>query len=236
MATQKPISTISYNTEAFLKEKLEALYKAHIISAYMYICHKGEGGDKDHIHLRIEPNKRIDAMELKAEFVEFTASNPKPLGCMQFRPSKEEDWLLYAVHDSEYMRLKYANDESEKIPYKWEQIVCSADYMLETAFIRAKQSLSNGAPSVVKAISQGKSAVDLISEGANPFTVNSVLRAYSDTVTPRVIAENNELRDKLIRLDSLLRNLSYEIERLGYDIEVDDDGNVRLLLNEVPFE
>ena len=46
MATQKPISTISYNTEAFLKEKLESWLAEHLIQAYQYICHKGEDGDK----------------------------------------------------------------------------------------------------------------------------------------------------------------------------------------------
>ena len=42
MATQKPISTISYNSESFLKEKLDIWLSAHIIQAYQYIFHKGE--------------------------------------------------------------------------------------------------------------------------------------------------------------------------------------------------
>lgn len=91
MATQKPISTISYNTEAFLKEKLEQWLKAHLISAYLYICHKGEDGDKDHIHLRIELNKRIDPMDLSEELKEYLPYETKPRGVRPWRPAKEED-------------------------------------------------------------------------------------------------------------------------------------------------
>lgn len=103
MATQKPISTISYNSESFLKEKLDIWVKAHIIQAYQYICHKGEDGDKDHIHLRIEPNKKLDPMDLADELKEFIQGKDKPLGVRPFRPSKEEDWFMYVVHDAEYL-------------------------------------------------------------------------------------------------------------------------------------
>ena len=95
MATQKPISSISYNTEAFLKEKLETWLSAHIIQSYQYICHKGEDGDKDHIHLRIEPNKKVDSMVFMEELREYVKGEDKPLGVRPFRPSKEEDWFFF---------------------------------------------------------------------------------------------------------------------------------------------
>ena len=118
MATQKPISTISYNSEAFLKEKLNEWYKDHIIQAYQYICHKGEDGDKDHIHLRIEPNKRVDPMALTEQLKEFEIGKIKPLGIRPWRASKEEDWFLYAVHDKDYLKLKYGGFQKfEKLPY-----------------------------------------------------------------------------------------------------------------------
>ena len=111
MATQKPISTISYNSEPFLKEVLDSLFKAHIIQAYMYIKHKGEDGDKDHIHLRLEPNKKLDPMDIQTQLREFTPDNDLPLCCRPFRPSKEEDWFLYVVHDPIYLKLKYGGGE-----------------------------------------------------------------------------------------------------------------------------
>lgn len=111
MATQRPISTISYNSESFLIEKLQRLFDAHVIQAWQYICHKGEDCDKDHIHLRIEPNKRIDPMELTEMFKEYEKGKDKPLGVRPWRQSKEEDWFLYAVHDSDYLSLKYGGGE-----------------------------------------------------------------------------------------------------------------------------
>ena len=120
MATQKPISTISYNSEEFLKEKLEIWYKAHIIQAYQYIKHKGEDGDKDHIHLRIEPNKKLDPMTLVEDLREFVVGSDKPLGVRPFRPSKEEDWILYAVHEKKYLDHKSGGGEKgEKLPSSW---------------------------------------------------------------------------------------------------------------------
>lgn len=138
MATQKPISTISYNTEGFLKEKLDGWLQAHIIQAYQYICHKGEDGDKDHIHVRIEPNKRLDPMDLQDELKEYQIGHDKPLGCRPFRPSKEEDWFLYAVHDKKYLNLKYGGGErGEKLHYSWRDIKVPDNYDCEVAFVRA---------------------------------------------------------------------------------------------------
>ena len=121
MATQKPISTISYNTELFLKEKLDTWYEAHIIQSYQYICHKGEDGDKDHIHVRIEPNKRVDPMDLQVQLREFQIGKEKPLGCRPFRPSKEEDWffsyivvflLLLSVYDKYIIKLIFCHTKT----------------------------------------------------------------------------------------------------------------------------
>ena len=118
--TSNPLSSISYNTKQFLIDKLEELKDSHIISCYMVIFHLGEDGDKDHAHFRIEPNRRIDPMEIQEMFKEINpfSNVGKPLGVRPFRPSKEEDWFLYAVHDQEYLRLKYqGGDSHEKLPF-----------------------------------------------------------------------------------------------------------------------
>ena len=69
--TSNPLSSISYNTESFLKEKLQSWYDNHLIQCFMYIKHKGEDGDKDHIHFRIEPNRRLDPMNLLEDLKEL---------------------------------------------------------------------------------------------------------------------------------------------------------------------
>lgn len=218
MASQKPISTISYNSESFLREKLDDWLKAHIICAYQYICHKGEDGDKDHIHLRIEPNKRIDPMNLSEDLREFVSGHDKPLGCRPWRPSKEEDWLLYAVHDETYLKIKYGGAEKgEKIPYSISDIKVPFDYDIEVAFIRAKSALKHTAPSIINEIRNGVYISDLIGRGENIYLINAVLQALSKTDYKSAI---QELSEKNSFIDKLLNAL----ENAGLTYEENDSG------------
>lgn len=215
MATQKPISSISYNSEAFLLEKLQAWEKAHIIQAYMYIKHKGEDGDKDHIHFRIEPNKKLDPMDLKEELKEYVIGNKKPLGCRPFRPSKEEDWFLYVVHDKEYLELKYGGGEKgEKIPYKWEDIVASEDYDVEIAFIRAKAYLEHTSANLASKIQKGAKPIELIQQGENPYLVNSLVQAFNKNNYTEIARQLDKIRFENAVMQETLLSLGYAI---GYD-------------------
>lgn len=208
MATQKPLSTISYNSEEFLREKLEDWIKAHIIQSYMYIKHKGEDGDKDHIHLRIEPNKRVDPMDLQENLREYDGKNIKPLGCRPFRPSKEEDWILYAVHDKDYLKLKYKGGEKgEKIPYKWEDIKTDQYYDMEIAFIRAKSYLEHTSVNMATQIQKGVSPMSLILQGENVHTVNAIMKALSVTDYQRITEENLRLKKENEELRQMLQDM-----------------------------
>ena len=112
MLTGRPLSTISYNTEAFLVGKLDYLYRSHIISCYACVYHKGEYSaytdctEKDHWHVYFEPSKRLDTEALRDEFIEVSFTDDKPLGCMPLRASSLDDWLLYGLHDERYLSLK----------------------------------------------------------------------------------------------------------------------------------
>lgn len=209
MATQKPLSTISYNSETFLREKLNDWIKGHIIQSYMYIKHKGEDGDKDHIHLRIEPNKRIDPMDLQEKLREYDGEHIKPLGCRPFRPSKEEDWILYAVHDKDYLKLKYKGGEKgEKIPYKWQDIVADEFYDIEVAFIRAKAYLEHTSVNMASQIQKGVSPMSLILQGENVHTVNAIMKALSVSDYERITKENIELKKENEELRQMLKDLT----------------------------
>lgn len=226
MATQKPISTISYNSEAFLKEKLESWLKAHIIQSYMYILHKGEDGDKDHIHLRIEPNKKLDPMDLQDELREYQLGKDRPLGVRPFRPSKEEDWILYAVHDEDYLKCKYRGGEKgEKLPYKWQDIRVPDNYDIEIAFIRAKSYLEHTSVNMATRLQNGENALSLVLQGENVYTVNAIMRALTVTDYQRVAEELSIANERLARLTKA-------IEDYGLVIECDDEGN--LILSPLP--
>lgn len=215
--TSKPISTISYNSESFLHEKLESWLNAHIIQAYMYICHKGEDGDKDHIHLRIEPNKKLDPMILSDELREYVTGSDKPLGVRPWRPSKEEDWFLYAVHDEQYLKLKYGGAEKgEKIPYKWDDVKVCQYYDLETAFIRAKQSLEHTTSNLAKKISQGENPLNLMYQGENVHNINAVVRALS-------INDYQRLARKYAQLKAKYELMYDEFIKLGYIVTWEND-------------
>lgn len=227
MATQKPISTISYNTEAFLKEKLETWLKAHIIQAYMYICHKGEDGDKDHIHLRVEPNKKLDPMDLQDELKEYQIGKEKPLGCRPFRPSVEEDWILYAVHDEQYLKLKYSGEKGEKLPYKWQDIKAPEDYDVEIAFIRAKAKMEHTSQNLATRLAQGENPLSLILGGENVYTVNALSRALANN-------DYQRLQEHCYSLEGRLNRLIRAVEDEGYCIEVDEHSKKIKLTKAVP--
>lgn len=215
MATRNPLSTISYNSEKYLLEKLEMWRASHLIQSYMYICHKGEDGDKDHIHLRIEPNKSLDPMNLTESLKEYVGDNPKPLGCRPWRNSKEEDWTLYAVHDLEYLKLKYnGGEKGEKLPYKWQDIKAPDDYDVETTFIRAKAYLEHTSASLVKRIRQGEKPISLLEQGESAFLINGIYRAVAAT-------EINELRGQIDELNYMLTSTREALSRRGIDLAFD---------------
>lgn len=222
MATQKPISTISYNTEAFLREKLDIWVNAHIIQAYMYICHKGEDGDKDHIHLRIEPNKKLDPMDLTDQLREFQIGKDKPLGVRPWRNSKEEDWFLYVVHDADYLKLKYnGGEKGEKIPYDWQNIKASEGYDVEVAWTRAKASIEHGAVNLATRIVDGENPLALLLQGENPYLLNQITKLISGADYTRLQAQYDELR---IKYNALIK----AVQSYGLEILSDGKGGVYL--------
>lgn len=217
MATQKPISTISYNTETFLKEKLDSWVDAHIIQAYMYIVHIGEDGDKDHIHVRVEPNKKLDPMDLSDALKEYVGFEDKPRKCRPWRPSVEEDWFLYAVHDEQYLKIKYGGgDKGEKIPYKWQDIKASEYYDIQTAWIRAKAKLEHTSVNMATRMQNGENPIDLIMQGENVYSVNAIARALYQN-------DYNRLQSKYSDLSNDYNLLSSAISNSGLMVVIEND-------------
>lgn len=108
MKTSKSISTISYNTEDYLKSIIDKWRKAGIIEFAMWIRHEPEADEKKaHYHVFIKPAKLIQTMDLENDSMEFDPQNPeKPLKMISFRTSKENDWVLYGIHDKDYLAEK----------------------------------------------------------------------------------------------------------------------------------
>lgn len=227
MATRNPLSTISYNSEKFLCETLNRLFNAHIIQSWQFIKHKGEEGDKDHIHLRVVPNKSLDPMSLRDEFKEYVSSSPKPLWILDWRNAKEEDWLLYAVHNEDYLAKKYPW-ENHKIVYDLQDIKCNEGYMLEESYLRALASLRHSSSSIAHSISNGDRPIDLIKKGENPMLVNSIARAFYNSDYTNLQQQYTKLKFDYSRVTEKLENLLALLKDNSMRVWIDDTGNLML--------
>lgn len=126
MRTTKPIATISFNTPAYLAQKLEELRKAKILSFWAFMPHKpedDEAGRKEHCHVYVEPSKMLQTDDLREALKEYDPEKPdKPRGCLTWVSSKFDPWYLYALHDRRYLASK---GQSRKYHYTHEEFVTS---------------------------------------------------------------------------------------------------------------
>lgn len=111
MNTSKPISTVSFNTEGFLKETLDKLVVSDKLEFWAYVKHlpepkEDDGNGKEHFHVYVVPAKRIQTTGLQSYFNEFEAGKKIPRKTMPFLTSKFPDWYLYSLHDKDYLRFK----------------------------------------------------------------------------------------------------------------------------------
>lgn len=126
MRTSLPVSTISYNTPDFLADALKRMQDNGEISFWAFISHRGEGGDKDHIHVYVEPSRLRSQDDWKKQyFLEFDPEKPdKPLSVTSWRKSKWRDWYLYGLHDKLYLLGK---GECKEYAYTRSDVVSSDD-------------------------------------------------------------------------------------------------------------
>lgn len=112
MTTTKPVSGISYNSEGFLLGVLGDLVSSGRVSQWYLVHHDPDSDSKKaHWHLLLFPTSAVNPFALATLFDEADPANEKPL---KFLPSPDTqgrclsvpDWLLYAVHDEDYLASK----------------------------------------------------------------------------------------------------------------------------------
>ena len=135
MRTSKPIASISFNSEPYLKGILDDMISNHVLSFYVYIKHNAEPDEnaddvlgKDHIHVYMEPSHMTSTDEFRELFKEPDPHHDKPLGILPCRIVKNwADWYLYALHDPVYLAAK---GKTRLNKYKREDFVTSdPDYL-----------------------------------------------------------------------------------------------------------
>jgi hypothetical protein len=168
--TTKPIAAISYNTPAYLEQKLRELTTAKIISVWHFICHlpeDDEGGKKNHIHLYIEPAKLIQTEDLQEHFKEFDPEKPdKPKGCLPFRSSKFADWYMYGLHDTAYLASK---GQARRYHYTREEVATSNDDELNRAIHEIDFGTVAPIQALEQAIAERKTFAECLRSGIVPI-------------------------------------------------------------------
>ena len=109
MRTSKPFSMISYNTQDFLRDKLNELVEGGLVQFWAFIEHLPEEDEKKaHKHLYIIPQKLIDTQRIEKALqeIDLTDITAKPLGAIFPQSSKFADWYLYGLHDKKYLAYK----------------------------------------------------------------------------------------------------------------------------------
>ena len=99
MKTIKPVATVTWNSDYFLINKLNELVDSHIILFWFYVKHFAESDEKkEHIHLYIEPDIRIDTNDLRSQFEELPpkdSENKDIIRPLPFTVSKFDTAYLY---------------------------------------------------------------------------------------------------------------------------------------------
>ena len=178
MRSARPFSTISYNSESFLRSKLEELINEGILDFWAFIDHAPEEDElKAHKHVYFIPSSIVHTDYIKKYLQEYDEKNPdKPLGVTIFSSSKFDDWYLYGCHDKAYLASK---GQSRKHQYVKSQFVTSdIDHFGE--LIRCvDRSKYIGLERVVDAVVNGMQFADMVRLGQVPIQlINQYKYAY----------------------------------------------------------
>lgn len=203
MRTTKPISTITYNSPAFLRVKLDELVKAQKIAFWAFIQHKPEEDEKkSHIHLYCEPAKIVQTEEFKEFFKEPDKEHPyKPLTCISWQSSKFDDWYEYSIHDERYLASK---GQSRHFHYEQKDVISSDEDDLEFHISQIDMIKLTPYQVLSDAFKAHKTFADVISSGAVPIqqirayqtaweVLKTTLTRTSPTHTPKETKAQKEL-------------------------------------------
>lgn len=182
MRTSRPIATISYNTADYLNAVLGELTRKRAITFWAWVEHYPEDDEtKAHKHLYIVPNGQIDTDSLREQFVQVDLTNPtlKPLGTLNFRPSKFVDWYLYALHDSAYLGTK---GQARRYHYTLDDVVTSDHDELVEEIHLMDLSKINRSLILKTAAESGLPFAELLAKGQIPLQQTPAYRMAYDAI------------------------------------------------------
>lgn len=175
MRTQKSISNITYHRPEVFAKKVEELREGGVIGPCFWVAHKGESGDKDHIHvLLLEGCKVYNTDGLSSLFgIDIFPDGSKGSMTPLWKVTKDTtDWILYGIHNQEYLTLK--NERKEHF-YTFDDVKCVEEDkdLLRLSIIAAKERLDTLGDRVVVAVKRlfysGKSLPEVLTSGIIPI-------------------------------------------------------------------
>lgn len=153
MRTGKSISNIGYVRPEYFATIANTLRKTGVIGSCYWIAHKGEDGDKDHIHLVLLGGQKVYNTEgLSSLFGWDMVNGEKGSLTERWMVTKSIlDWLCYGVHDPVYLLRKgLVRNHS----YLWEDIKCTEgdENLLRRDIIEAKRLITEGEDKVYRSL------------------------------------------------------------------------------------
>lgn len=184
MITSRPLSTISYNSPNYLMHTLKYLIDSHRIDDYRVILHfPEESTKKEHYHLLIYPSKRIDSSYLDSIFTEPDPQNPDlPLKCLPWRTSDPLNWLLYVLHDSDYLASHLSTSAGDgKIEYGLWDLVCFCREYLEADYMRAYSVRTSTSQKALQLALNGYSYAEILATvpNINPSSLLAIVNGVA---------------------------------------------------------
>ena len=173
MRTSKHLSAIAYHSPAVFERVTNDLRKSGAIGPALWVAHRGEGGDKPHIHLvLIGGFKTYNTDGLSSlwgfDLIDGAAASVSKL----WRTTKNlSDWLLYGIHDPKYLAFKCDEREAS---YTWDDVKCTeGDEEIRAELIQeARQFLDRIGDKTTRRLiyfaRQGKSWSEVVMSGIVP--------------------------------------------------------------------
>lgn len=124
MRSTKSVSSIAYHRPEIFGPLTDSLRAANVIGPALWIAHRGEGGDKPHIHLLLVGGfKTYDTAKVGSLWGFDIVGDDKGSVSALWRVTRNiSDWLLYGIHDSKYLMSKGLERETS---YSWDDVKCS---------------------------------------------------------------------------------------------------------------
>lgn len=157
--------------------KLDTLMSSNDLMFYTFVHHfKEEDEKKDHIHVYMVPDGKLDTTQLTNELTEFDMTNVKPIKPLPYRSSKFDEWWLYNTHNVAYLASK---GQTRKYHYSFDDFVSSnSDYLLELVH-QIDMSKINRIELLKSAVENGLSFDSLVSSGQIPVQlINQYMKVY----------------------------------------------------------